>query len=601
MGCSIGSSDDLSGIEEFVEDAMYYVRRFSAATKAERRKQTFQHLLRKLRLRKCRHRKWQGILVNAPQHPLDTELNRYLSEIQPPLRPQNSISVHWWESIAITWKFQAFKEDVGMRAFFAEEQKNAKMPLKGTGLFVQEFQNSPDALDTRIHRVFRPSSWQNPILQPRLTEGRKHQAWVNMRPALILATQFLLDPRLGAFWYHLMYGTPVTDAASRKTYLEHSNLEDDLQTTRADFAALLDNLADRVTFYWRPENSKEPTVVGITQSSFWDILDDFIDTSRLDHLRKPEESFNSFIGLSSKFLYNLMSVTAVTHTDMNADIRFQFLLAVTITHEIAHTIYGWRGLPHIGWSWENHIWDGIILTCTINYDTIGKVRARTWESEVLKETHIYTPVAEDWLKSLFMKNTWKTIDQTIKKIPRPVGSPRLFVAQRWFNSQRGFEFVEYVKGLAVKPEHQLLNDREGPVKGDVDAWFKRVRKIDLQKAVQSGQFVKRPKLGPRSEVLGHAIAWAPIDEDMTDAEEVDHEDADEDAEDSIEYESSDDDFLNGEDPPKEYEMDFPMVLPPTFRHPGGIPVAQHRLLPTDPSPDDLGFARGIIPPDRVHR
>ncbi|KAL5462743.1 hypothetical protein PMIN07_004763 [Paraphaeosphaeria minitans] len=200
-----------------------------------------------------------------------------------------------------------------------------------------------------------------------------------------------------------------------------------------------------------------------------------------------------------------------------------------------------------------------------------------------------------------MKNTWKTIDQTIKKIPRPVGSPRLFVAQRWFNSQRGFEFVEYVKGLAVKPEHQLLNDREGPVKGDVDAWFKRVRKIDLQKAVQSGQFVKRPKLGPRSEVLGHAIAWAPIDEDMTDAEEVDHEDADEDAEDSIEYESSDDDFLNGEDPPKEYEMDFPMVLPPTFRHPGGIPVAQHRLLPTDPSPDDLGFARGIIPPDRVHR
>ncbi|KAL5379248.1 hypothetical protein DPSP01_008523 [Paraphaeosphaeria sporulosa] len=501
-----------------------------------------------------------------------------------------------------------------MRALFAEERNNDEVPPQVTGLFVQEFRNSPDALGTHIHRVFRPSNWQNPMLQPRLTEGRRHQAWVNMRPALTLATKFLLDPRFGAFWYHLMYGTPVTDAATRKTYLEHSNREDDLQTACADFEALLESLADRTTFYWRPEKSEGPTFAGVTQFSFWEILKDFIDSSRFDRLRKPVDSYNSYIGLSSKFLYNLMSENAVTYSDVNADIRLQFVLAVTITHELAHAIYGWRGLPHvdwtnglvevfafdtdisneIGWSWENHTWDGVILACTLDHDAIGEVRARTWESEILNETYIFTPVPEDWLKSLFMKDTWKNINQAIKKIPKPVGSPHLFVAQRWINSQRGFESVEYVHGLAVNPEHQILNDREGSVKGDVDPWFKRVRKVDQQKASQTGRFVKRPQLGPRSEVLGQAIACVPID-----GEYLEEEDNDDD--DTVIYESSNDDFLHGEDPPEEYEKDFDIFPPPTFRLPGVIPVAQHRPPSLSPSPNDLDFPRGAIPSDRVRR
>lgn len=522
-----------------------------------------------------------------------------------------------------------------MQALFREEQANGHVPPQATGLFAREFGNSPDVLDTRIHRVFRPSNFQNPMLQTRLTEGRRHQAWVNMRPALTLATKFLLDPRCGAFWNHLMYGTPVTDATTRKSYLEHSDLENDLQTARTDFAALLESLADRTTFYWRPERSEGPTLAGQTGFSFWQILGEFIDTSRFDHFRKSAEGYNSFIGLSSKFLYNLTSQSAVTFTDNEADIRFQFLFAVTLTHELAHAIYGWRGLPHvdwpngdceifafdtdlsneIGWSWENHIWDGVILTCTLDHDAIGEVTARTWESQLLQETYVHVPTPQAWLKSLFMKDTWKDINQVIKQVPRPVGRPHFFIAQRWIDNQRMFEFVDYVNFLAAKPEHQVLNDREGPVKGDVDTWFKRVRKIDVQKAVRTGLFMTERQLGPRFEVIGNSLAPTPVDEEFPDAEDEDEamldaeeeHDGEEENEDEPMYESSDDGFLNGEDPPEEYEKDFDLLPPSTFRLPGFSLAHPGPLPPLDPPPPglpppDLEFpSTGVIPPDRVRR
>ncbi|KAF2451231.1 hypothetical protein P171DRAFT_467855 [Karstenula rhodostoma CBS 690.94] len=611
MGGSIGSSGNFSRVGEFVKDVVYHAQRYSGATRAERRKQTFEYRLRKLRLRERREHKWQG------------------GHLQAPTRLQDAVLYAWWGAINLKWKFDAFREDMGMRALLKEEQAKGDMPNTSSGLFVQEFQNSPNALDTHIHRVFRPSNFQNPMLQPRLPDGRRHQAWVNMRPALILATKFLLDPQFGAFWNHLMYGTPVTDAATRRSYLEHSDLENDLKTARADFEALLGSLADRVTFYWRPEKSEGSTLGAIFRMSFWEVLEEFIDVSRFQHLKKPAEGYNGFIGLSSKFLYNLMSENAVTYTDVDADIRFQFLLAVTLTHELAHAIYAWRGLPHvgwangltevfafdtdisneIGWSWENHTWDGVVLTCTLDHDAIGDVVARTWESEVFGETYMYTPTPEAWLKSLFMKDSWKDIIRVIKQVPKPVGRPHLFFAQRWIDNQRGFEYVEYVDGHAVRPEHRVLNDREGPVRGDVDGWFKRVRRDDLRKAVRTRLFVTERQLGPRFEILGKAIAVAPLDEEMLEAEEESDGEAegDDDDGDAV-YESSDDGFVNGEDPPEEHDMEFDLLAPSSYRSPGLPPPYRELCLPRG-APRSPGFhppnrclpSSGVLPPDRGRR
>ncbi|KAJ4352523.1 uncharacterized protein N0V89_007872 [Didymosphaeria variabile] len=585
MSGFIGNSEDFSLVGEFVKDIAYHARRSMGYSREERRKQAFEYRLRKLRLRQRRERKRQDPKA-VRRVPQVTEFGRSIGQMRAPVRSQEAIPEQYWWLINFNWRCGAFKNDPGMRALLGEERMEGfLLDEGGSGLFVKEFQESPDAVAPRIHRVFRPSNFQNPLLKVKLPEERQHQVWVNMRPALILATKFLLDQRHGAFWYHLMYGTAVTDRATRKSYLMHSPKENDLETAQADFAALLESLADRMSFYWRPAMHNGGHVNAIYGSSFWQTLEEFVDITRWQNLRRRAEGYNGYIGLSSNFLYNLIGRHAPTRTHVEADINIQFLLAVTLTHELAHAIYAWRDLPcwgfqngqselfvfdtdmsnEVGWSWEYHTFGGVSLFCDLLHDHIGKrIKARTWESMLLGETSIYTPVPNDWLKSMFMKDTWKHINQHVSSIPKPVGRPEVFVALRYIDrgGQLSVEDVEYKDGLACNPEHQLLNDLEGPVEGCVEARFKRVRKSDFRKAKRTGFLTTVAQRGPRNEVLGKELVVAPPrphNAVMEDASE------DDDASDGSSVtlgrdddDDSDDGFVDGEDPPEAWDKEFKM-------------------------------------------
>ncbi|KAL1597907.1 hypothetical protein SLS60_008395 [Paraconiothyrium brasiliense] len=573
MGGFIGTSEDFSNVGEFIKDLAYYAQRRMGHSREELRKQAFEYRLRKLRLRERRERKRQNP-KGVRRDPQNSEFSRSIGQLRAPVRPQEAIPECRWWLINFNWRRGAFENDTAMRALLAEEKFEGDMFEVGVGPFVQAFQNSPDALDPRIHRLFRPSNFQNPLLKVKLPEERQHHIWINMRPALTLATKFLLDRRHGAFWYHLMYGTPVTDRATRKSYLMHSPQENDLETAQADFAALLESLADRMSFYWRPARWNGKELNAIHGSSFWQTLQEFVDMSRWQNLARPAEGYNGYIGLSSNFLYNLIGRHAVTRTHIAPDMNMQFLLAVTLTHELAHAIYAWRDLPYagfqngqgelfvfdtdmsneVGWSWEYHTFGGVSLACNLLHDHISTFRARTWESTLLGETYIYTPVPNDWIKSMFMKNTWKRIKQHITQVPKPVGSPEVFVALRYIDrgTQQGFEFVEYRDGLAVHPHH-LLNDLEGPVEGCVDAWFKRVRKSDFRKAARTGVFTTVAQRGPRNEMLGKQIIIAPPRPVLQDAH---MEDGGDEGRDDDSDESSNEGFVDGEDPPEAWDKEF---------------------------------------------
>jgi hypothetical protein len=578
MGGSLGNVEDFSLVEEFVEDVTYLAQRYMGRSQVERRKQAFEHRLKKLRLRERRECKRQVGHVGArPAQP--TKFTQSIARMQAPIRPHEAMSHHIWDYMNLLWRQKAFAGNAGMKALLAEEETNNNSPDNGAGLFVQEFQNSPDTLDPLIHRVFRPANFQNPLLKVDLSEARRGQAWVSMRPAMTLATKFLTDPSFGAFWYHLMYGVPTSDPVTRKSFLMHSPQEDDLETARADFAALLDDLADRMTYYWRPAKHQDGIIAGIQGHSYWEVMSEFVDISGFEKMRQPAGGYNGYIGLNSDFLYNLLSRDAVTRTHVEGDIRLQFLLAVTLTHELTHAIYAWRDLPfvdwpgyteifcfdtdvsnEIGWSWENHTFGDVILSCELSHDVIGACRARTWESEVLRETYIYAPVPDAWLKGLFLKNTWKDINQAFKQVPKPVGRPKVFCAQRYVDDQRMFEWVDYVDGFAASPGHDVLNEREGQVKSDVDAWFKAVRKSDLQKAVRTGRFVTEKLLGPRGEVLGKQLLQAPLQAPLESESESEDEDEDEDEDGvSVSVQSSDYSFVDGGDPPDAYSADYPMI------------------------------------------
>lgn len=503
----------------------------------------YQHRLRKLRLRDRRERKRKepGVARTVCRA---TQFTQSITQMRAPLRAQDAIpqSYHW----LITHKWQqAFKGDPAMKALLAEERNGNEALNNKAGLFVQEFQNSPDVLDTRIHRLFRPSNFQHAFLSvTKLSKPRQHEAWMRMKPALTLATRFLLAPELQAFWIHLMYGVPVSDRATKKTYLMHSGQEDDLETARTDFAALLEDLADRICFHWEPAVRGGRNIFACHGPSFWSLLKECTDISKFPMFRglpKPAEGYNGYIGLSSIFLYHLLSPNSPTQTSIEADIRVQINLAITITHELAHAVYAWRGLPfvawhngsvelfvhdtdkvsnEVGWSWEHHAFDGVTLQCNFSHDEVPAVKCMTLKTLILGEPFIWCLVPDAWLKSLFFEETWGNILQVMKDVPRPAGEPYLFRAQRFIEGQ-GFQDVDYLDRLAVSPGHWFFNELEGPVpqETDVQAWFKLVRARDMRKALRTGSFASVVRRGPRGEVLGEGLVPAQAAEEHSEDED----------------------------------------------------------------------------------
>ncbi|KAF1965368.1 hypothetical protein BU23DRAFT_26903 [Bimuria novae-zelandiae CBS 107.79] len=111
-------------------------------------------------------------------------------------------------------------------------QQRAAGDVLGSGpqLLVQNLRRNPDSLDLDdIRPLFRYENMQSDVLRFRLPEAQNRQAYDAMRPVFALVQKFLLAPELQSFWFHLM--------------------KDDLETARAEFNALLQDMADRIKFY----------------------------------------------------------------------------------------------------------------------------------------------------------------------------------------------------------------------------------------------------------------------------------------------------------------------------------------------------------------
>ncbi|KAJ4301750.1 hypothetical protein N0V90_003843 [Kalmusia sp. IMI 367209] len=390
-----------------------------------------------------------------------------------------------------------------------------------------------ELLDKQIHTIFQYENFDKTIF---IENSLAKKTWEAMTPALTLATKFLTTPELQGFWYHLMYGIPTTDEVTGKSYLKSSPLEADLVTAHADFDKLLMRLADQITFFWRPtkigghvEGGAE--VFGTWSSSLWAVLQMF-DNARGQEIQMrstpaptvQQACFSGYMGLSSRFLYHLLSRRSVTRASTLTNMRLQFKLACTICHELAHAVYQFRGLSppechvfqtdcanEIGLSWEFWAFGGIRPFCEISTESITPMRVKTWEFSYSSPS-IWTEVHMHWIVAFFRKDTWDRLGEVIQndllRIPRPVGQPPVFYAHRYLSSAGFGEFraVRYEHG---KPQDTSLQAKADEVPPDlpVEEWFRRMRDLDVRRAVASMRWKEEPLLAPYDVVLGRVLTY----------------------------------------------------------------------------------------------
>jgi hypothetical protein len=254
-------------------------------------------------------------------------------------------------------------------------------------------------------------------------------------------------------------------------------------------------------------------------------------------------------GISSKFLYHLLSPASPTRACKVTHARLQVALASTIAHEVSHAAYYlccWSSpkkfiYPHnfslsnatgekiighnekraysilyreskkhepfvfcsdvineVGWSFEHVLWGGVYLDILVDKDEVDKALARKEQSR-LDFPSPGVLVDDEWLRALFRKGVWKHFKSHVGKPMRGVEKPKEFYVHRYLKDVQEFTAVRSNDGRAQTP-HDYLNTTEGRIKGDVREWYQDVHAMDVAEAIKTGQWYEQKMVsgGPDS-------------------------------------------------------------------------------------------------------
>lgn len=504
-----------------------------------------------------------------------TDIGKFIQLMQ--MHPALQIVIHDADKETIRQLYRdSFKNDPPMMGLLKEDLQGDDSRLS----MCQQFLSSQDCLKQDIHDIFGIQNFARAAsntpanlldIGSVIGEDVAVELWHAMRPALILATKFLLDPWMEPFWVHLLYGVPSMDC-NRKPYLARSPLEDDLESARKDFHDLLLVLKDRITFLWLPgKRFGTASQDGFFFHQFRSILREIDPQHRtrglidritdLNHRQAPYQ-YAGHIAIGSEFLPHLLSSDSPARRSKDCYVRLQVALAITITHELAHAVNrfrftSWPGtfirpehmaysdvtekLPipqevrqyynpdgdilsqetfvfksdkinEVGWSFEHALWGGVSIRFLLTEPEIDTLYARLHEG-ILSSPWLEVEVKDTWLDALFYKKTWDHFEDHIRQLLEAVNQPTWFCVLRYVGGIQNFDWVTYENGRALKP-HEKLNETEGEIDGDVMEWYRGVRKRDVSEAVKSGHFYEKTKVCLSSRAWGFGSKLALIGKDV---------------------------------------------------------------------------------------
>ncbi|KAF2659171.1 hypothetical protein K491DRAFT_216684 [Lophiostoma macrostomum CBS 122681] len=381
-----------------------------------------------------------------------------------------------------------------------------------------------------IHPVFRPQNFDSSL-------SIADQAYAAMRPALALATKLITTDEALGWWIHVLYGEARNDGHSHayantgagagtggRPYLAPNALESNLSQAKADLAARWDALSSILVFYWRASTVRGRSVCATTASNALQVLCElrgvpYTPPSISAGAGVGAHTFSPRIGLSSIFLYHLISPVARQARTACEEMRVQMYLAVTLVHELAHVfvesvgfaggyepyIYRTDLMPEAGFSWE--IWTfGVILGCAeLSTLPFGTLSVRTWDMGFAFPS-LKAPVHMDWVKAWFCRETWGRIGEVLRLdllVPASaVGRPEVFIADRYFDGS--WNSVLYRARGQIYEAVPFRDGDFGPGPDcPVEVWFSEVALQDARMAIENGVSSVEDFPGPFGNVYKH--------------------------------------------------------------------------------------------------
>jgi hypothetical protein len=185
-----------------------------------------------------------------------------------------------------------------------------------------------------IHPIFDPSNWL-PVPSPEL----RHQGYINMRPALALATKLITSEMTMGWWIHTLYGKLSRHEKSGRWYLADDPRELNLEQAKLDVEAKFSELSKIVQFYWIPriDGKDDPAGSPASMASYspYDVMG-YFDKERFPLGAVKDGRFLPTIGVDVLFLQHLTHSPGTPQLSQDSNLRLQFYIAVILVHELAH-------------------------------------------------------------------------------------------------------------------------------------------------------------------------------------------------------------------------------------------------------------------------
>ncbi|KAF2016406.1 hypothetical protein BU24DRAFT_481017 [Aaosphaeria arxii CBS 175.79] len=310
----------------------------------------------------------------------------------------------------------------------------------------------PPDLDYPIHPLFDHSNFSN----------TPPEVYQTLEQCLRLASTFLHDDSVLEWFVIPLFGLPLFDVQSGKTYLSDPLIDKTPREKKAlvqEVSVALKCLAHCVRFEFFKTTSSGKFYARTLMDSRRPLHD---NSSCTPHFK---QSMSALIQLRKQYWEFLTQYYA--KASMCEKLRHDFCLATAILHEVTHAVgilrRGDMKEPHIrldhlatpefGFAWENFMFGGVINPLNRSSSHVSHLMRKVWQDD---ETAMkfggkeWSSVPMSYIAQWFRKDTWKQIS---KYGPTAVPPPEVSLKLR-------FETTYYT----------LLTDNK-----DTAAFFSRIR------------------------------------------------------------------------------------------------------------------------------
>ncbi|KAF2871452.1 hypothetical protein BDV95DRAFT_606893 [Massariosphaeria phaeospora] len=264
--------------------------------------------------------------------------------------------------------------------------------------------------DGIIHSIFRRSNWITDL-------PKMDMAYEAMRPALRVATEFLMHDEFMDWWVHVRFAE-LTDY-SRKTYLENRSKKAGPEA-KQQVKEELQAFADKVRFTWStpapPQGALAfhcPTIPILA----WHIGDRKLAEGYANRYHQ-NPYIRSTIFLDMGWYHRILA----DGPTVNQNLRCQMHLATTLLHELGHAWYSqWQTervepfayvsdlVPEMGFSLEIALFGALLEGADARMTSLLPLVSKRIEDRWPVPVDIFTLVPMTWVQQWFQKRTWQDI------------------------------------------------------------------------------------------------------------------------------------------------------------------------------------------------